>query len=100
MLKTHSLLIVFIYKVNEPRSKHLDPIINQISAEIGVKNGLYPFAKIAAGLDNPEVAKDLPNIVIYRYGKPVASYSGLAEEYKVMDWLATSLKKATNSVNF
>lgn len=89
-------MIVFLYKVNDPRSKHLDPIVNQLASEIGVKNNLYPFAKVTAGLDKPEVVSELPNIVVYRYGKAVATYTGLAEEYKVMDWLARSLKKVRN----
>jgi hypothetical protein len=96
-LKSYTLLIVFIYKINDPRSKHLDPIFNQIASEIGVKNNLYPFAKVASGIDKPEIVKELPNIVVYHYGKVLARYIGLAEEYKVMDWLATSLKKVIYS---
>jgi hypothetical protein len=87
-----------IYKVKDPKSILLDPVFTQIASEIGMKQNMYPFAKVVAGLDDAEAANKMPHIVVYHYGKVVHRYSGSAQDFKVMEWLAEILDEVRNQL--
>ena len=57
-IKTYTLLILFVWKAKDTRSGHMDEVITQIAKEIGLKENLYPFGKIAVGLETEQALED------------------------------------------
>ncbi len=53
-IKTFNLLILFVWKAKDSRSHHMDSVFTQLAQEMGLKANIYPFGKIAVGLETQQ----------------------------------------------
>ena len=76
LIAQKELLILENYVAYESLSERLRDIIDKLAESIGIKNGLYPFARMLVERTDDEKDK-LPYIVVYYKGKPICSYASL-----------------------
>lgn len=73
----------------------MDPVFTRIASEMGLKQNMYPFGKVTAGLDSAKAAHQMPDMVIYHHGKAKFRYKDEAEGFKMVDWLNNCLTEVS-----